>query len=43
MSVQYDSYMSGRIRMMAERDSVREELFTDENTNSDSLGEIENV
>ena len=43
MSVKYECYMSRRIRMMAERDSVTEELFTDENLNSDSVGEKENI
>ena len=42
-SIQYERYMPGRIRMMAERDSVTEELFIDDNVNSDSLGETEHV
>ena len=38
----YDQcHMSDRIRMMVERDSVIEELFTEDNTNSDSLTETE--
>ena len=43
MSVRYDRYISRSIRMMAERDSVTEEFFTDENLNSDSAGETENL
>lgn len=42
-SMNFEHYISGRIRMMAEYDSVTEELFTDDNANSDSFTENENV
>ena len=39
----YERYISTRIRRMTERDSITEELFAEENGDSDSLGKTENV
>ena len=37
----YEQYVFDIIRMMAERDSIPEEPFTDNNDNSDSLTETD--
>ena len=42
-AMNYERYISTRIRRMIERDSITEELFTEDNGESDSLGQTENV
>ena len=39
----YERYISNRVRRMTERESILEEVFVEDNGGSDSLGETENV
>ena len=42
MAMEYERYMAGRIRVMAERESITEELFPVPNESTDSIGQNNN-
>ena len=43
MAMEYERYMANRIRVMAERDSITEELFPGHDESNDIIGQTDNV